>query len=81
MNDTAPTLYRPRDLNLFVTSRFISTVAVQVQSVAIGWQIYDLTGSAFDLGLVSHQKARGRPCQTRMSPRCVRAYATPIAQA
>ncbi len=48
MSDT-PTLYRRRDLNLFVTSRFISTVAVQVQSVAIGWQIYDMERSPLAL--------------------------------
>src|SRR5262249_39165457 len=28
------------------------TAAFQMQAVAIGWQIYDITGSAFDLGLV-----------------------------
>ena len=45
-------LYRPRDLYLFVTSRFISTCAMQVQSVAIGWQVYDMTRSPLALGLV-----------------------------
>ena len=45
-------IYRPRDLYLFVTSRFISTAAMQVQSVAIGWQIYDMTRTPLALGLV-----------------------------
>ncbi len=30
----------------------LSTLAVHVQSVAVGWQLYALTGSALDLGLV-----------------------------
>ena len=29
-----------------------TTIAFQMQAVAIGWQVYDFTGSAFDLGLV-----------------------------
>ena len=45
-------LYRPRDLYLFVSSRFISTAAMQVQSVAIGWQIYDMARTPLALGLV-----------------------------
>jgi MFS family permease len=46
------TLYRDRDLYLFVTSRFIATIAIQVQSVAIGWQIYDMQRTPLALGLV-----------------------------
>ncbi len=52
MSDTASPLYRDRDLNFFVTSRFISTLAIQVQSVAIGWQIYDIERTPMALGLV-----------------------------
>src|SRR3982751_3183004 len=33
-------------------SRFLTTFATQVVSVAVGWQIYDLTRDPFDLGLV-----------------------------
>ncbi|MFD9898877.1 MFS transporter [Mesorhizobium sp. NPDC059025] len=33
-------------------SRFLITFATQVVSVAVGWQIYDLTRDPFDLGLV-----------------------------
>ena len=49
---TSATTYRDRDLNFFVTSRFISTLAIQVQSVAIGWQIYDMERTPLALGLV-----------------------------
>jgi MFS family permease len=37
---------------LFWTARMSSIIAFQVQAVAVGWQIYNLTGSAFYLGLV-----------------------------
>ncbi|HEU4532407.1 MAG TPA: MFS transporter [Steroidobacteraceae bacterium] len=36
----------------FITSRFLATLAVQMQSVAVGWQVYALTGDALDLGLI-----------------------------
>jgi MFS family permease len=52
MSEIPPAIYRPRDLRLFVASRFTSTVAVQVQSVAIGWQIYDMERTPLALGLV-----------------------------
>ena len=52
MSDPSPTVYRDRDLYFFVTSRFIATLAIQVQSVAIGWQIYDMTHTPLALGLV-----------------------------
>ena len=47
-----PVTYRARDLYLFIVSRFITTMAIQVQSVAIGWQIYDMARTPFALGLV-----------------------------
>jgi MFS family permease len=37
---------------LFVLSRAFSRFSGQIAAVAIGWQIYDLTGSAFDLGMI-----------------------------
>lgn len=33
-------------------SRLAATLAAQIQVVAVGWQMYELTGSALDLGLV-----------------------------
>ncbi len=33
-------------------ARFLTTFATQIVSVAVGWQIYDLTRDPFDLGLV-----------------------------
>src|SRR5512142_1232107 len=46
------TIYRHRDFVSFAVSRFLSTVAMQVQSVAIGWQIYDIERTPLSLGLV-----------------------------
>jgi MFS family permease len=53
MSPTAPAiLYQRRDFAFFTSGRFLSTVAMQMQSVAIGWQVYAITNSAFALGLV-----------------------------
>jgi MFS family permease len=47
-----PALTRQRPFVLFWFSRLAVTVAYHMLIVAIGWTIYDLTSSAFDLGLV-----------------------------
>jgi len=52
MSEIPPAIYRPRDLYFFISSRFVATVAIQVQSVAIGWQIYDMERTPLALGLV-----------------------------
>jgi len=46
------TVYRHRDFILFAISRFFSTTAMMVQSVAIGWQIYEIERTPLALGLV-----------------------------
>jgi MFS family permease len=48
----ASPVYRDRDFTVFATVRFIVTIAMQVQSVAIGWQVYAITHSTLALGLV-----------------------------
>jgi MFS family permease len=45
-------IYRARDVPLFLCCRFFSTVAMQVQSVAVGWRIYEITHNPLSLGLV-----------------------------
>jgi MFS family permease len=45
-------LFRYRAYMRFWYSRLASTSANQMLMVAVGWQMYDLTGSAWDLGLV-----------------------------
>ncbi|HEX8662795.1 MAG TPA: MFS transporter [Beijerinckiaceae bacterium] len=44
--------FRSGDFRLFSASRFLSILALQMQNVAVGWLVYDLTRSAFALGLV-----------------------------
>lgn len=44
--------FRHRPFLLFWASRFLTTFATQIVSVAVGWQVYDLTRDPFDLGLV-----------------------------
>ena len=43
---------RNRNLSFDLSARVLGTLAVQMQSVAIGWQVYQITGSLFDLGLI-----------------------------
>jgi MFS family permease len=45
-------IYRAHDVSLFLCCRFFSTVAMQVQSVAVGWRIYEITHNPLSLGLV-----------------------------
>ena len=47
-----PSILRHRPFLLFWCSRVLSTLCFQMLAVAVGWQLYALTGSALDLGLV-----------------------------
>ena len=46
------TLAGHRPFLLFVSARAFSEFSYQIGTVAIGWQVYALTGSAFALGMV-----------------------------
>src|ERR1700752_3105217 len=48
----ASALLNHKSFLLFLLSRSFSRFSSQIAAVAIGWQVYDLTGSAFDLGMV-----------------------------
>ncbi|HEY6880668.1 MAG TPA: MFS transporter, partial [Polyangiales bacterium] len=41
-----------RDFRLFTVGKLLTTLALQMQGVAVGWQVYALTRSALDLGYV-----------------------------
>src|SRR5258706_12412154 len=41
-----------RSFHFFLWTRMLSTAANQILLVPLGWQMYDLTASAWDLGLV-----------------------------
>ena len=48
----ATPLWRHRSFAQYWVSRIFSTVAMQMQNVAVAWQMYGLTHDPFDLGLV-----------------------------
>jgi MFS family permease len=56
MSSSPPTgrlaILRNRNLSFYLSARFLGTLAVQMQSVAVGWQVYQITHSLFDLGLI-----------------------------
>jgi MFS family permease len=52
MTDAPAAIYRDRDFTVLLSSRFLSTVAMQIQSVAVGWQVYEIARTPFALGLV-----------------------------
>ncbi|HSB94837.1 MAG TPA: MFS transporter, partial [Spongiibacteraceae bacterium] len=51
-NGDVQTLLRHAPFQSFWSARILSTLAVQIQTVAVGWQVYDLTRSAFALGMI-----------------------------
>jgi MFS family permease len=51
-SDAGSAALRYPDFKLFVAARFLATVGIQMQSVAVGWQVYELTSDTMDLGYV-----------------------------
>ncbi len=49
---SSSSLFRHRPFLLFWCSRTLTSGAYNMQAVAVGWQLYDLTNDPFDLGLV-----------------------------
>jgi MFS family permease len=49
---TPGALLRQPSIICFLLSRSLSRFSSQIGAVAIGWQVYDMTGRAFDLGMV-----------------------------
>jgi MFS family permease len=45
-------LIHQRPFVLFWLARLAATIGYQMLALTIGWKIYEITGSAFDLGLV-----------------------------
>ena len=43
---------RHRNFTLYLSARTLATLAVQMQNVAIGWQVYSMTHNLFDLGMI-----------------------------
>ena len=41
-----------RDFTLYLCARFFATIATQMIIMAVGWQVYHITGRVLDLGLI-----------------------------
>ncbi len=46
-----------KDFRLFISARFVLTFAIQMQSVVVGWQVYDITHDVLSLGLIGLAEA------------------------
>ncbi len=46
-----------RDFRLFISARFCVTLAIQIQAVVVGWQIYEMTKDPLSLGLIGLAEA------------------------
>ncbi len=48
----ALSVFAHRDFRNYIAARFLSSLAMMMLSVAVGWQVYDMTRDPFALGLV-----------------------------
>src|SRR6185295_14117611 len=48
---------RIRDFRLFISARFCVTLAIQMQAVVVGWQVYEITKDPLSLGLIGLAEA------------------------
>ncbi|MCX6246492.1 MAG: MFS transporter [Bacteroidetes bacterium] len=46
-----------KDFRLFLSFRFFMTIAAQMQSIIVGWQVYELTRDPLSLGLIGLAEA------------------------
>src|SRR3954471_13690749 len=44
--------FRYSNFTLFTVARFFLVAALEMQSVAVGWQVYEITRKPLDLGLI-----------------------------
>ncbi|MFM9050807.1 MAG: MFS transporter [Bacteroidota bacterium] len=49
--------FRHRDFRRFLSGKFLLTLALQIQFVALSWQVYELTDDVFSLGLLGLSEA------------------------
>src|SRR5579872_3643909 len=60
MSDTKTNPYAAmmvRDFRLFILSRLFITLAVMIQAVVVGWQVYEITKDPLSLGLIGLAEA------------------------
>jgi len=72
MNDDKSrlSLLRHRDFCVFWTGSFLSSIGTQFTTVAMAWQIYELTNSALQIGLLGVARARCRKLRCCSSAGC-----------
>src|SRR5438270_8472057 len=46
------TAFRYPNFRFYMMARFLTTISSEMQSVAVGWQVYEITHRPLDLGLV-----------------------------
>jgi MFS family permease len=46
-----------RDFRIFISARFCVTLAIQIQAVVVGWQVYEITKDPLSLGLIGLAEA------------------------
>lgn len=56
-HNDAYAVWRIGSFRKFISGRFFLTFAIQMQSVIVGWQVYDLTHDPFALGLIGLSEA------------------------
>ena len=56
-NNDAYAVWHIGSFRRFIAGRFLLTFAIQMQSVIVGWQVYDLTHDPFSLGLIGLSEA------------------------
>src|SRR5688572_6635208 len=48
---------RIKEFRFFISARFCITLAIQIQSVVVAWQVYEITKDALSLGLIGLAEA------------------------
>ena len=56
-NQSSGSPFRHRDFRIFWTGSFFSSIGSQFTTVAMAWQIYELTNSPFQIGLLGLARA------------------------
>ena len=56
-NQSSRSPFRHRDFRIFWTGSFFSSIGTQFTTVAMAWQIYELTNSPFQIGLLGLARA------------------------
>jgi MFS family permease len=51
-SNDAYAVLRVKEFRAFILARFLFTISIQIQTVAVGWQIYELTKDPLSLGLI-----------------------------